>query len=202
MQSLNLSGNRLSGDLPIEFGDIAGLESLKVGFQPTCVPLGLQHIAKLNGSPCPAHDANAAADCASDRAALTSGYYAAGTARLGQHQGIATDNNGCVIAIELDQMGLSGPIPRRWSSLSKLERLSLDGNRLIGKIPSELGSLDNLKQLSIRGNRLFGDIPQELGELSLTHLYIAHNLLTGCVPAGLREVENSDLSQSGLPFCE
>ena len=45
-----------------------------------------------------------------------------------------------------------------------------------------------------------GEIPPELGGLSnLTHL--DNNLLTGCVPDGLRDVPNNDFVRLGLPFC-
>ena len=47
-----------------------------------------------------------------------------------------------------------------------------------------------------------GEIPPELGGLSnLTGLYLDGNLLTGCVPAGLRDVPNNDIASLGLPFC-
>ena len=48
-----------------------------------------------------------------------------------------------------------------------------------------------------------GDIPSELGDLSnLEELYLFGNQLTGCIPEGLRDVANSDLSLLNLPDCE
>ena len=47
-----------------------------------------------------------------------------------------------------------------------------------------------------------GSIPKELGNLSnLQELYLGGNLLTGCVPDGLRDVPNNDIARLGLPFC-
>ena len=47
-----------------------------------------------------------------------------------------------------------------------------------------------------------GSIPKELGNLSnLQELYLGGNLLTGCVPDGLRDVPNNDFVKLGLPFC-
>ena len=47
-----------------------------------------------------------------------------------------------------------------------------------------------------------GEIPPELGRLSnLQDLYLGGNLLTGCVPDGLRDVPNNDFVRLGLPFC-
>ena len=51
-------------------------------------------------------------------------------------------------------------------------------------------------------NQLTGEIPTELGNLSnLQWLYLGGNLLTGCVPDGLRDVPNNDIVSLGLPFC-
>ena len=56
--------------------------------------------------------------------------------------------------------------------------------------------------MALYDNQLTGEIPPELGGLSnLTHLYLDNNLLTGCVPAGLRDVPNNDIARLGLPFC-
>ena len=47
-----------------------------------------------------------------------------------------------------------------------------------------------------------GKIPPELASLyKLERLYLDGNQLSGCIPSGLRDVEESDLSDSGLPFC-
>ena len=47
-----------------------------------------------------------------------------------------------------------------------------------------------------------GLIPLELGNLSkLEGLYLAHNQLTGCIPAELQELEFHDLYGISLPFC-
>ena len=57
--------------------------------------------------------------------------------------------------------------------------------------------------LFLGSNQLTGEIPAELGRLTnLTVLRLAGNQLTGCVPAALRDVEDNDFAQLGLPFCE
>ena len=49
---------------------------------------------------------------------------------------------------------------------------------------------------------LTGEIPGELGDLSnLVQWRLAGNDLTGCVPAGLAEVEDSDLDILSLEVC-
>ena len=81
----------------------------------------------------------------------------------------------------------------------------LDGNMLTGAIPSELGNLAELTNLWLSHNQLTGGIPSELlGGLSKLELLrlSGGNLLTGCVPAGLQEVPDSDLSELNLNSCE
>ena len=59
-----------------------------------------------------------------------------------------------------------------------------------------------MTQLDLSQNLLSGEIPAELGSLyNLSRLHIAPNPLTGCIPAGLRDVRTNDLSELGLPFC-
>ena len=66
-----------------------------------------------------------------------------------------------------------------------------------------MGSLANLQQLRLDGNQLTGEIPSELGRLmNLVVLHLSGNQLTGCVPAGWQDVEDNDLDQLGLSFCD
>ena len=98
---------------------------------------------------------------------------------------------------------LSGTIPSELGSLRILNRLWLSNNRLSGEIPTELGLLTDLTHLSLHGNRLNGTIPSELGALGsgLARLRLSGNVFTGCIPAGLAKVEDSDLDQVDLPIC-
>ena len=70
---------------------------------------------------------------------------------------------------------------------------------MTGEIPPELGGLSNLQSLNCD---LTGSIAKELeNNLRDSDLYLRGNLLTGCVPDGLRDVPNNDFVRLGLPFC-
>ena len=95
---------------------------------------------------------------------------------------------------------LSGEIPPELGQL--LVWLLLDDNDLSGEIPPELGQLTRLQHLTLAGNNLAGDIPVELGQLSeLEVLYLRGNEFSGCVPGALRDVQENDLQELGLPVC-
>ena len=105
--------------------------------------------------------------------------------------------------LRLHRNGLSGPIPGELGNLSSLKFMWLHGNQLTGEIPAELGGLAKLQRLYLSENQLSGDIPVELDNLAdtLTHWQLAGNQFTGCVPAGLAAVANSDIDQLGLEVC-
>ena len=49
---------------------------------------------------------------------------------------------------------------------------------------------------------LSGELPPELTALtSLETLYLGGNTISGCVPAGLRNIPTGDVAVLGLPFC-
>ena len=88
--------------------------------------------------------------------------------------------------LSLSSNQLTGEIPVELGSLSNLTVLYLSSNQLSGPIPAELGSLSNLTVLSLSSNQLTGEIPAELGSLSnLTVLSLWGNQLTGVLPEGL-----------------
>ena len=66
-----------------------------------------------------------------------------------------------------------------------------------------MGSLANLQSLDLSDNRLTGVDSDGVGEplQPAGQLYLGGNLLTGCVPDGLRDVPNNDIVSLGLPFC-
>ena len=107
--------------------------------------------------------------------------------------------------LRLQSNQLSGMIPSTLGDMDSLTRLWLHENMLSGSIPAWFGRLTKLERLWLSDNMLSGEIPEELGELSnhsLVQWRLGGNRLTGCVPAGLAAVSDSDLGQLGLDVCE
>ena len=93
--------------------------------------------------------------------------------------------------LSLSRNTLSGTIPVELGNLTSLWELSLSQNELSGEIPAELGNLDSLQWLYLWGNELSGEIPAELGNLaSLQWLYLGGNELSGEIPAELGNLGN------------
>ena len=147
------------------------------------------------------------AEVAADRAVLKTLYHATGgrdwhenknwlaNAPLDTWYGVTTDSNGRVTELILT-VGLTGSIPPKLGSLTRLERLVLGSNvvpegvpphnYLSGPIPPELGMLARLKELVLSNNELSGPIPAELGALVyLEKLDLRENQLSGPIPAEL-----------------
>ena len=180
LRSVDLSGNRLSGEIPsalasynLEYLDLSGNElSGEIPLALGNVPRDLRHLDlrgnNLSGEIHPA---------------------------MGNHSELR--------GLFLSGNRLTGEIPSELGGLTNMVWLQLDGNQLSGPIPPELGALSDLLWLHISGNRLVGEIPAALGSLdNLKRLRLGGgNRLTGCVPDGLRDVPAGDLGALGLRFC-
>lgn len=112
------------------------------------------------------------------------------------------DDDGRVVRLNLNILGLSGELPGQMRGLDELKILELRQNDLSGEIPSALGDLDNLRGLLLDSNQLSGSIPAELGRLSrLKDLRLQGNALTGPLPdelGGLARLEYLDLRHNRL----
>ena len=233
---LDLSHNELGGPIPPELGKLTNLRTLYLSGNDFsgCIPEGLRGVSDHD------LDRQSLPFCAAEeREVLVAVYHAlngenwkrsANWLDADKHrrewQGVTTDINGRVIALDLWENRLTGPIPAELGALSQLTTLRLDGNELSGPIPPELGGLTDLLELCLSDNQLTGPIPPELGGLTnlrklclsenqltgaiptelanlrrLTSLSVSGNGFSGCIPGGLRGVPGGDLEQLGLPFC-
>ena len=85
--------------------------------------------------------------------------------------------NGRVVELKLNGVGLTGAIPAEIGQLTSLETLYIQCNHLT-RLPAEIGQLTSLKELELFNNQLTS-VPEGIGELtSLTHLNLNDNPLT------------------------
>ncbi len=96
-------------------------------------------------------------------------------APLGEWYGVETNDDGRVIALNLNHNSLSREIPAELGGLSNLENLHLHTNSLSGEIPAELGGLSNLQSLWLGNNELSGCVPSSLEDR--THGFLSEKII-------------------------
>ena len=192
LQHLNLSDNQLTGGIPAELGDLDNLQELYLGGNPLtgCVPDELRDV--------PNNDLTSLGLPFCSEHPCLSGGAVADTTNLG----LMSD---CVTLLEVRDT-LAGTASLNWAADTlmtqwdgvtvdgtpqRVTELSLGERGLMGEIPAELGNLTNLVSLSLWQNQLTGEIPTELGNLSnLQSLDLSSNQLTGEIPTELGKLSN------------
>ncbi|GLU13827.1 hypothetical protein SLE2022_304370 [Rubroshorea leprosula] len=115
---------------------------------------------------------------------------------------IACSDEGFVISLVMDSMGLSGTLSPSIGNLSHLRTMLLQSNHLSGPIPNEMGNLSELQTLDLSDNQFVGGIPSSLGSLThLSYLRLSKNNLSGHIPmpvASLTGLSFLDLSFNNL----
>ncbi len=165
---IGLRSNQLSGNPPIELGNLSNLKNLYLGDNQLTgsIPIELGNLSNLI--------------CLD----LQSNQFANSIPK-------ELENLSNLQALHLGSNQLSGSIPPELGNLSKLNYLDLESNQLSGSIPPELGNLTNLYRLGLELNQLIGSIPQELGGLSnLRWFNLESNQLTGSIPSELGNLNN------------
>ena len=195
---LGLGGNRLSGSIPPELGNLSNLRGLSLSGNDLSgsIPSELGNLSNL--------------EWLALSAVYLTGSIPPELGRLHNLRELILDDNhltgsippelGNLSKLELLNLGfnqLSGPVPYEFGNLSNLERLNLRANDLSGPVPSELGKLTNLARLELYANDLNGQIPSEIGRLyNLTDLRLGGNEFSGEVPPELGNLSN--LTRLGL----
>lgn len=189
---LELIGNRLSGRMPPELGNLSDLRELWLDGNQLmgAIPPELGNLSEL-----------VVLGLGSNR---LSGHIPAELGNLpevgaiflfeNQLEGGIPPDLGKASSLRMLKLGfnrLSGAIPPQIGNIVHLESLGLGHNQLSGEIPRELGNLLNLTWLDVGTNQLGGEIPVELGNLTqLILLRLSENDLTGSIPAELGSLTN------------
>jgi len=171
--TLNLSGNGLTGEIPVEIGNLTNLTYLNLRSN------------QLTGEIPP------------EIGQLTSLTYL--YLSYNQLSGEIPPEIGQLTSLtylNLRFNQLSGEIPSEIGNLMNLRYLRLYNNQLSGEIPPEIGQLTSLTTLYLYNNQLSGEIPSEIGNLTnLEWLSLTDNQLTGSIPSEIGNLTN-------LTFCD
>ena len=205
VSELELVYNNLTGRIPTDLGNLAGLNRLDLGGNNLTgpIPPDLGNLAQVEWlglwtnnltGPIPPELGNLA-----ELKQLLLGENNL-TGRIPPDLGNLAE----LLWLFLAQNNLTGPIPPELGNLAALGDLDLSSNNLTGRIPTELGNLASLGALSLTSNDLSGSVPPELGALPrLRALELAHNPgLTGALPQSLTGLDRLEqLLASGTGLC-
>ena len=103
--------------------------------------------------------------------------------------------------LRLTRKGLNGTIPAAMGQLTGLRGLYMSYNQLSGTIPDELGQLKGLRYFYLTYNQLSGQIPLSMENLPFRRIGLDGNSFSGCLPAGMRDVEFNDWNLLQLNDC-
>ena len=180
MEWLYLHQNQLSGDIPVELGNLISMERLFLGGNQLSgdIPATLGGPTYLE-----------VLDLSDNQ--LT-GVIPPELASLTELWSLTLDRNQLTGEIPdwLGNNNLTGAIPPELANLTEMSSLHLGANQLTGEIPDWLGSLDQLAVLALYDNQLTGAIPPELANLTeMSSLSLGGNQLTGEIPDWLGDLD-------------
>ncbi|XP_057990417.1 receptor-like protein EIX2 [Hevea brasiliensis] len=179
--SVDIRNGMLTGRIPLGFGELPNLQSLKLNYNvelsASCFQLfsrSWKKIQVLDLSITELHG------------------------RLPALLGNMTS----LIQFDLHFNYIEGGIPSSIGKLSNLQYIDLSLNNLTGSLPDSIGQLKNLVELRLNNNLLQGSIPSSIGNLQrLTTLTLASNKLNGTLPDSiglLSELSSLDVSLNKL----
>ncbi|XP_042430867.1 probable LRR receptor-like serine/threonine-protein kinase At1g53440 isoform X1 [Zingiber officinale] len=224
LTDLTLLGNRISGRIPEEIGNITSLTSLvlEANLLEGSIPEGLDNLSNLT------------------RLFLSSnnltGELPESLGNLRNLKDFRIDGNPISGRIpsfignwtnlqRFDMQGTSmeGPFPRSFSSLvsitelrvtdwkggdgqfpqlqnmTNMTKLVLRNLSISGEIPYYIGTMKSLNTLDLSFNNLTGQIPSSFGELNLNYMYLTNNKLSGSIPQWvLTSTQNLDVSYNSF----
>ena len=171
--TINLEYNGLTGSIPPEMGQLAGINFIRLDNNQLSGPIpadigGLTKLRRLDlennrlNGPIPAE--------------------------LGDLKDNVIDQDAKFFWLTLQNNQLTGSVPAELGDLDGVTALYLYDNRLAGPIPAELGNMAAMNTLLLHNNNLDGSIPGELKKLSkLRFLWLSNNHLSGPIPAAFAD---------------
>ncbi|KAG6531247.1 hypothetical protein ZIOFF_005037 [Zingiber officinale] len=158
LQILDLSRNKLSGDIDLQLDDLAELQSLNLSFNS--FDGSIPSLRKANGL----------------RELMLSYNHLAGEipTEISLHKNLTI--------LDLNWNQISGRIPDELGELTKLEILLLSRNQMNGEIPNTLSMISNLYRFAANQNNFSGAIPSGLTRF-VKNLDLSYNQLNGSIPS-------------------
>ena len=159
-----LDGNLLTGEIPVEIGNLTNLVTLNLHSNQLTgeIPHELGNLTNLQ-------------------------YLFLDFNNFNGEIPIEIWNNINLYYLFLDNNQLTGEISSEIGNLTNLNRLHLDNNQLTGEIPSEIGNLTNLGEFGLSGNQLTGEIPIEICNQGDSSPFLSNNQLCPPYPECLTE---------------
>ncbi|CAL5422736.1 unnamed protein product [Camellia sinensis] len=204
LQSLSMSGNQISGNIPIDFGNLVSLNSVDMSNNRLTgtIPTSIGKLHKIQELGIGKNKLSGEIPSSIGNWTLLNKLWLEENDFQGNIPSSLGNCRGLML-LNLYGNNLSGSIPREVVGLSSLSKaLDLSRNSLTGHIPLEVGSLKTLVELNLSYNKLSGKIPSILGSCeTLGYLFLDNNSLGGAIPqslSSLRGIEELGLSHNNL----
>ena len=173
--SLIIHGGGLTGQIPLEIGNLTNLTILSLvdnPFPTGPIPMEIGNLTNLT-------HLNLYENNLTGEIPFVIGFLANVELETGMYK---------LTHLNLSDNQLTGEIPSQMGNLTNLIHLNLSDNQLTGEIPSQIGNLTNLIHLNLYENNLTGEIPSQIGNLNyMARLHLNDNQFTG-VKVGYNEI--------------
>ncbi|XP_057513897.1 probable LRR receptor-like serine/threonine-protein kinase At3g47570 [Actinidia eriantha] len=204
LQHLIVGGNQISGNIPVDIGNLVSLNALHMSTNQLTgsIPASIGKLHKLQRVAFARNKLSGEIPSSIGNLTLLKQLWLLENNLQGN---IPTSFGNCKGLLQLNfyDNNLTGNIPREVIGLSSLSiSLDLSRNSLSGPLPLEVGNLRNLGILNLSPNKLSGEIPSSLGNcISLQYLYLHNNSLGGAIPQSLealKAIEDIDLAHNNF----
>ncbi|KAI9083481.1 hypothetical protein K1719_034423 [Acacia pycnantha] len=220
--TLSLAGNRITGSIPTQLGEIATMKDLVLEDNQFGGPLphSLGNLSNLRRIRLSANNFTGTIPETYGNLKNMIDFSIDGSTLSGKIPSFI-GNWTKILYMDMEGTGMEGPIPSTISlltnlkelrisdlkgtttmafpNLKSLERLILRNCLITGPIPMYIGEMTNLRTLDLSFNMLAGSIPDSFQNLNLiNHMFLTNNSLSGAIPEWVLQKYNTDLSYNNF----